>query len=175
MHPWRSTIPLTVILTLTGCAAADTPPAVPTVTFNHYGPIAAGMSREELLAATPVHLDQYGGNSVCSWLADSRHPPRAPYGELHVTLDREGTVVGIDAPASAWTDLGITVGSSRDQVVAAYGEPVEEGTNEEGDFLLYGSSEKGWLGFNLNSSDAVVTIRTGSEDYARGGNICSEG
>lgn len=176
----RYRIGLATICLLVGCGSTGDlqprpsrqPAENPTIGFGHYGAIKVGMTRDELLAATPVQLAQYGDNPMCAWLADSRYPVRAPYGELHVTLNDKGEVVGIDAPSLARTDQGVTVGSSRAQVITVYDDPADESTIEEGGLLLYGRTE-GWLGFVLNSSGAVIKIRTGTKAYASGFSLCS--
>ncbi|MCG5464842.1 hypothetical protein MED01_003099 [Micromonospora sp. MED01] len=179
MNVLRRTVALATICLIGGCGSGGdlepgpTPAAELVIGFGHYGALKVGMSRDALLAATPVKLTEYGGNPACAWLADSRYPVQAPYGELHVTLDDKNKLVGIDAPSAARTDRGVTVGSSRDQVIAAHDDPVDEGANETGDYMLFGSPNEGWLTFNLNSSGAVVLIRTGTKEYASGMNVCS--
>ncbi|WIM99855.1 hypothetical protein ACTOB_003521 [Actinoplanes oblitus] len=169
---------LAVICVAAGCGSAGTPPgpapsAQLTIGFGGYGPLRAGMTRAELLAATPVPLEQYGDAPGCAFLADARAAGRNPYGELQVTLDDRGRVLGIDPPSAARTDRGVAVGSSDEQLRDAYADPAEQGTNESGRYLVYGSAAQGWLGFGLDEAGNVVEIRTGTKDFASGFEVCS--
>jgi hypothetical protein len=160
-----------------GTAEPTAAPAVPqAVGFGSYGPLRVGMSHAEVLAATPVALSPYGsGTAACTYLVDSRMVSANPYGELQVTLDRNDRLVGISPPANARTDRGVGVGSTRDQVVAAYPEPVHEGENEAGPYLAFTGPSGASIGFNLDAAGTVVDIRSGTPEYSFGYEICSGG
>lgn len=144
-----------------------------TVGFGNYGPLEVGMSRTDLLAVTPVELTEYGGNGPCAYLADRRFVNANPYGHLQVILKAE-QVVGITPPSVAPTDRGVAVGSSFEQLTDAYGDPVDDGTNEVGRYLLFGDATQGWIGFDLDPAGTVREIRTGTDGYARGFELCSD-
>jgi hypothetical protein len=180
MRTTSGLIAVGLLLAVGACTSEDSPPPQTpastqlTVGFGNYGPIKVGMSRADLLAATPVGLKETGGNGSCVFLADSRLADGNPYGYLQVLLKAQ-QVVGISAPSVAPTDRGVGVGSSFEQLTDAYGDPVEDSTNEVGRFVVFGDASQGWLGFDLDPAGTVREIRTGTDAFARGAHLCADG
>lgn len=112
-------------ITLCRCAPAPAPSGPPVATFEGYGPIKIGMTKDEAAAAMggqPTENHYYS----CSVLNDGR-------GQQALTVwinDGTGRVTGIETPPGTATDRGVGDGSSPDEIKAAYGAP--EFTIEDG-------------------------------------------
>lgn len=99
-------------------APKSQPPSGPPVaTFDGYGPIKIGMTKDEAIAAmgSPAPVNHYYSCTVVGQNAA---------GALKVWIyDKTGRVTGIEAPPGAMTDRGVGDGSTPDQIKATYAGP----------------------------------------------------
>lgn len=148
------------------------------VTFDGYGPLRLGMTREQALASSPVALTQLPPTKDCVFLVDQRGGPDTSQ-RLSALVDRHtDRVIGIHPPAEARTDRGPRVGSNRSEVVAAYPTPArQEVYSQVGHVLLVpGPDDQYVLGFVFGETgNAVLRLDVGRQDYAAQAELCSGG
>jgi hypothetical protein len=161
----------------TGASAssASTSGAEPVFSFDGYGAIRIGMSKPEVLAASPVPLAVYG-NHNCTWLYDKRVADvnGDPAQTVQITLDRDGMVTHIDAytATDASTDRGVKLGSSLSDVLAVYPEPSKRTQTQAAEVLVVSGSAND-MSFALDEAERVVGMAVGHRGYALGFETCS--
>ncbi|HUT28661.1 MAG TPA: hypothetical protein VMX13_02630 [Sedimentisphaerales bacterium] len=147
--------------------AGDTPPAVPeagedqmvVVPLVGVGPVKFGMSKEQVMQALGQPERMEGGGIVLYYLTSKG---------MSLMVDRRLGVRTMDCWSDQYpmpfpgmvtfdgkTDKGIAMGASREEVVAAYGEPDRTDSTGTLETLRYG---KLGISFAL-ASDGVVNIK----------------
>jgi len=129
------------------------------ITFTGVGPVQLGMTAAQVHAAEPSLQRQTFGQGCLSYYGSA--------GDMQVTfVPSSDTIYGIDAPDSDVTDAGIRIGSTPDQIRAAYaGRHIEQVTSQGGQVLLV-QGPSSWLGFVLGNGSRVQGISLGDHDFA---------
>jgi hypothetical protein len=136
------------------------------ITFTSVGPVQLGMTTAQVHTAEPSLTSGPDGTGCTGF------GPRGgsqPHVVLASSSDR---VIGIDAPSGYRTDTSIGVGSTRDEIRAAYaGRHIEEISTYPGQVVLV-QGPSSWLGFVLGHGTTVQSITVGEHDYAAQFEVC---
>jgi hypothetical protein len=137
------------------------------ITFTSVGSLQLGMTAAQVHAAEPS-LSSGSFGTGCTQFG------RTPGGSMlsAVLTPPTNRVIGIYARIDDRTDTGIGVGSTRDQVRAAYADRHIEETSSYGgqEILVQGPSS--WLGFTFGQGTTVKAILVGSHDFAATYELC---
>jgi hypothetical protein len=155
---------------------ASQPPgrAANIVDFGGYGPVDLGLTAGQVATLEPALTRNAFGAGCVQFFGQAPAAIGGPMFNIVLTPP-SNRVVGISVPATAVTDTGLRVGSTRAQVAAAYPGRHTEITGSQGGtvFLVQGSTS--WLGFLLDQSGAVKSMSVGSKAFAAQQELCVSG